>query len=187
MVSTEKTKLNADGGSRLFYLDRHNITCNQGEALQGFKLQRKGDTKYQYKYRCLSHPSISKTEVYFDKTAEIETNGNKKKRNPKNSIHFLSYDGIFCKDGYALQQFQFMRKGKTKFYYSFKCVKAEFSSYKSYRTESTDSGNLKTIYLDRQHVKVSAENQVLRGFRLVVEFGLNIHYSVTYGTLKSTK
>lgn len=40
------------GGAKIQFLDRHNVRCEDDEALQKFGLKRKGDDKIYYKYRC---------------------------------------------------------------------------------------------------------------------------------------
>ena len=52
------TPMNDDGRGNAVYLDRHDVNCNDGEALAGFKLQRKaGGGKYQIKYKCCKLPA----------------------------------------------------------------------------------------------------------------------------------
>ena len=48
---------NADTGwneenSMNIYLDRHDVTCNAGEVITQFKLQRDGQGKFRYDYKC---------------------------------------------------------------------------------------------------------------------------------------
>lgn len=46
------TSVTEDGGGNAMYLDRHNIKCENGEAINNFKLVRPNEKTIQYTYKC---------------------------------------------------------------------------------------------------------------------------------------
>lgn len=50
-----ETTADTDGDRNLVYLDRHNVKCNDDEALSRFKLNRKMGKKMLYEYTCCKY------------------------------------------------------------------------------------------------------------------------------------
>lgn len=50
-----ETTADSDGDRNLLYLDRHNVKCNDDEALSRFKLNRKMGKKMSYEYTCCKY------------------------------------------------------------------------------------------------------------------------------------
>lgn len=46
------TGFNDDGGGNLYYLDRHNLECNDNEYLKRFYLERRGSNEIRLLGRC---------------------------------------------------------------------------------------------------------------------------------------
>jgi hypothetical protein len=48
------TNPNEDGGGNVIFLDRHDMKCNENEAISRIKLKRPDDKNYQFEYTCCS-------------------------------------------------------------------------------------------------------------------------------------
>jgi hypothetical protein len=169
------TPANDWGRNNIFYLDRHDVACNQNESLQGFKLTRPNGGLLSYSYACRSDDYAVSTQTYQTETGWNWTAGNKSR-----SANYLDRHNVQCQNGYALQQFRLGRNGDY-INYRFRCVRVECENYQSTQTGRTADGGHETIYLDRQDVRLRG-NEVMTGFKLNSNGGY--WYTVNYCTLK---
>lgn len=150
------------GESSVFYLDRHNVDCSHGKALQGFQLFRPQTHSLKYAYACKDSIAIKGDETYQDQT-QLDITGD----DEKNSAHFLDRHAVKCREKYALQQFKLERDTNNRklIQYKFRCVKVNCEDERSFQTIESDADNYGTIFLDRQKIELE-ENRVIIGFKL---------------------
>lgn len=176
----KETPANDWGNNDLHYLDRHDVSCPAGTALQGFKLHRPTSTQLQYKYQCKRNAAISSDYVY-----NYHTGINDVASNIKKSSMYLDRHHPKCLPGFAMQQFRLQRDGD-RIQYRFRCVRVHCTSIGQLETKASIDGKGETVYLDRQHVRVVLEDQVMTGFKLK-RYGSNYKYLVDYCNLSDTK
>uniref|UniRef100_A0A7M5V0H6 Uncharacterized protein n=1 Tax=Clytia hemisphaerica TaxID=252671 RepID=A0A7M5V0H6_9CNID len=141
------TVMNSDGRGNAVYLDRHDVNCADGEAIAGFKLQRKsGGGKYQIKYKCCKTPVAGTSKQISNPFTDDGGGG----------MVYLDRQNIDCKNSY-LNQFKLNRKpggGKYRFMYTCVDIPGEKQCQALTTTFNSDGGGKgNTVYLDRHDVK----------------------------------
>lgn len=151
----KNTAWNDDGGGNSHFLDRHLLSCDEGNAINYFHLERKGN-KYRYKYRCCNTQLPCNS---VKKSTEFDDDGN------GNTI-FLDRQNIDC-DGQYINNFKLQRNNggnKVKFTYTC-CEMPEEKACVQERTPMNDDGGGNAIFLDRHEVKCK-DNFALSQFKL---------------------
>jgi hypothetical protein len=123
-----RTDPNDDGAGSIFFLDRHSVYCDKGEAMQGFKLSTYPNNKIGYILRCQKHSAVSSTDSYEDQTPWNDTDNDS-----NSSSQYLDRHYLKCKEGYGIQQFKFLRHEKMIRYW-YKCVKVSSEKCESKTT-----------------------------------------------------
>jgi hypothetical protein len=166
--TSRKTIANNDGEGDIFYLAKHNVECNENEALQGFVLKTDQPKRIYYNYSCQYTLSVIQNDNYKDITKTSKIEESKK----IDSVYELDDLKVNCKESYGLQRFQLVQEGDS-IKYEFLCVKIDSTGCSEGNTKET-KGNILTnpaltLYLNKQEVKLEA-NQILTGFKLNTRF-----------------
>merc|ERR1711957_557800 len=174
------------GSGNIHYLDRQNVACPAKTAIDGFELYRPTPTTLAYKFSCRSRCSGLKG----GKTYAKKTKANATDKNLKKSANYLDRHHVYCKVGYALQQFKLDRAGNN-ILYSYTCTAASCKSRPSTYTSWQKAGNWEVVYLDRQHVRMQSHH-VVTGFKLESKAGgwlgsNQFRYKIDYCMLKHPK
>ena len=171
-IKVYNTAFDDDGAGSVFFLDRHNLMCNDYEAINSFRLVRGGST-IKYEYKCVKSDTVSKVCTEFN-TDPQEALG----------VNYLDRHTVNCPSG-VLKGFQLLRNGN-KMYYKYKCCNftTGAANCNKIETAKTSSGDFKTFYLDRQQIDVPA-NRAISNFKLVSD-GTNFSYSLTVCDVSSS-
>lgn len=116
----QKTPMNDDGGGNVIYLDRHNVQCPVGSALQYFHLDRDGTGRMlQYTYSCVPSPYLGR--CYQRQTPANDDGGGHAGK--VDSAIYLDRHNVACKDGEVLTQFRLARAGSdaSQIMYQYTC------------------------------------------------------------------
>jgi hypothetical protein len=170
---TRATAYSATDNGKLYYLDRHNLNCDSGEAMRSFVLQRKDrdSDEVRYKLDCVKAAAINKNEILTESTAYHQTWWWSDK-----CLNYLQYHNIICRTGYVLKSFSQGRSGD-QLNFSYSCVKADIIGCRYFETPLNDIGSKQVWYLDRHNVGQTTDAAwVLQSFKLEV-IGDNIKYS----------
>lgn len=143
-VSKRDTGFNDEDGGTIWFLDRHDIKCENNQFINNFKLVRSNDNKMRYDYSCVSYKTNSQS-CYSKSTAAQDVASNRKE-----AINWLDRHNIQCDDEFALQRFKLSREGD-KVKYDYTCCKGAMSCIDT-ETSAEDKGNNNTAYLDRLFV-----------------------------------
>jgi hypothetical protein len=165
------------GGGNIHYLDRQNVNCPPRTALDAFQLYRPTSTTLAYRYNCRLNCSGMKGGRFGSgpgKTYKGKTRPNKTSGNLKRSANYLDRHHVYCRNGYALQQFKMGRSGRD-IYYGFTCTAAECKSRPTTYTQWQSGGNNEVIYLDRQLISMQSHS-VVTGFKLETKYGGGTKY-----------
>jgi hypothetical protein len=157
-VNNRDTGFNDEGDGNVWFIDRHNIECDDNQFINYFKFVRSGQNKFRYEYSCISYSTHS-PQCYEHNTGlqDVGNGGN-------NAVDYLDRHNIECNPGFALQKFKFNRFGD-RGVFNFKCCKADFTSCENKETAADGQGDKKTVYLDRQPVDAK-DNGAISQFRL---------------------
>uniref|UniRef100_A0A7M5XHY7 P-type domain-containing protein n=1 Tax=Clytia hemisphaerica TaxID=252671 RepID=A0A7M5XHY7_9CNID len=140
------TNINDDGRGNAVYLDRHDVKCDDGEALSGFHLKRSGGNKYQITYKCCKTPKAG-TPTPVDNPFTDDGRG---------GLVYLDRQDIKCENSY-LSTFKMNRKpggGQYRFSYTCYDVPGEKQCQALTTKMNADGGgNGNAVYLDRHDVK----------------------------------
>lgn len=154
------TNKNEWGGGSIFYLDRHNISCANSQALQGFHFKH-GNNMMNYEYAC----SSSLTAV-LDKKEIKYTNFNIIGGDEVRSANYLDRHDVMCKPGFALKGFFLKRDHKLNdIAYEFYCIAVNCVDQKTEETNPTPNTDHRLESLAYQEI-------ILRNDRVLVEFRL---------------
>lgn len=174
---TKNTPSNDAGSGKVAYLDRHNVACPDGSAINYFQYMRDGGNKMHYKYRCVAHKSIT-TQKVQKKTGLNSKNGD------GGATNYLDRHRVDCGAGYALQQFQLKTiNGKIEYHYT--CAKAKLGTCWDKHTAWQLGGkHYETYYLDRIRDLWAPrpDKEVITGFHLRTSYnnGWFSSYNVKY-------
>jgi hypothetical protein len=188
------TKANDWGGGKTIFLDRHRSNCDIG-AISKFHLKRKKSrgrwNRIQYDTVCLmpSHCDGKCKAIIrdLDKRSCNFRNTRPKKLKPwwGFATHYLERHRVKCPVHYVLTNFKLVTKHH-RVHYNYRCCPAKVTHCKHYYTRWQKYGNLSTIFLDRQDVKVpNIRTQAMRGFRLRANYKMKtFRYLVWYCTVR---
>jgi hypothetical protein len=175
------TTSNDDGDGDVFYLDRHSLMCNDGEALSQFHLYRPNGNRIAYEYTCIKNSAINAIDSYNDQTSTTKID------DPKENTNYLDRLNVKCKSDYVLVGFK-LKKNGNNIYYSFRCSGVKAINCNTKNTGWTDGNIGQTPYLDRQNFSLGT-NELLQGFHLEVSYydrgwlrknGFNMRYNLPY-------
>jgi hypothetical protein len=175
--SNRWTPAGADGDGSIFYLDRHYVYCNSGEALQAFHLYRSTGSTIAYEFTCVATDAIDSANNYDDTTGWDSTASDETE-----STQFFDRHYVQCKTDYALVGFHMQRSGY-QIRIQYRCAPLKPTSCATAETGWTDGDIGKTVYLDRQYVGVN-NGYVLTGFHLVASYYDRGLFRVSGKTLK---
>lgn len=165
-----KTQENDDGDGSIFYLDRHELKCPAGQALQGFHFTRPQPHKIMYEYGCLKDEGINQKEIEQLKTKFADTNSDE-----KNSANYLDRHDVRCPSGKAIAGFKLIRKpeNSNEIAYEYSCVPITFEKCDKKETLPQDAddkdGTKFTFYLDRLILMLEGRD-VLTAFKLETQY-----------------
>lgn len=91
------------GEGKLVYLDRHDVAC--GGALQGFKLERKGE-QWSYTFKCSDEKAWINNDVVVTKNTSSKALMEGKEGYLVDYWIMMRDNHVKCDDGYALKEFQ---------------------------------------------------------------------------------
>jgi hypothetical protein len=117
------------------YLQRQNIQCDKGSALNWFQLNRTPDAsnKISYNYGCTVP---RKDMVSADKSTPIDDRGG-----PTDNLIYLDRHNIECAQDEVLTSLQLQQQGDSKIFYKYGCAKKPWDSplqCRDVRTDFTD-------------------------------------------------
>jgi len=170
------TGCNDDGDGSIFYLDRHEVSCGKGNAVNSFIMKREDGT-IRYNYYCIYKPDSISTDCTTYTTPENST----KSGDSTHSTHYLDRHDVNCPDNTVLNYFKLMRNS-SKIYYKYTCCKATINTCTEWYTSWKDGGNYQNYYLDRQDVNATGSN-VLGRFWMDTDDG-NWRYKIQSCSLK---
>jgi len=183
----KRTTANDYGKGIIFFLDRHAVSCNSGEALVGFHLYRPNENMISIEYDCQKTSALI-TSLYY--TAQTPLNG-VQSGYWEYSAQFLDRHTIACRSDYVLTGFKFVRSCREcdQFYYEYTCVAIKaVSCVEDVYTEWMDSNFGTIAYLDRHYVNAPA-GALLTKFKVeALNFyrgfgywdGVNLRYKYSY-------
>eukprot|EP00747_Dinoflagellata_sp_TGD_P031070 gnl/TRDRNA2_/TRDRNA2_135053_c0_seq1.p1 gnl/TRDRNA2_/TRDRNA2_135053_c0~~gnl/TRDRNA2_/TRDRNA2_135053_c0_seq1.p1 ORF type:complete len:723 (+),score=125.29 gnl/TRDRNA2_/TRDRNA2_135053_c0_seq1:138-2171(+) len=147
------------GNRNIIYLDRHDVSCEAGRVLKGYKLERNGD-QVRYNYKCCTVPTGLNKE--YTRHTSLNSLGS----NQYNLV-YLDRHEVKCPDGQIMRQFR-INPRSGKFRYTYKCKEATLglTDCEDLKTPSNDYGGNKFEYLDRHHLECPGE-KYLTQFKLV--------------------
>ena len=155
-----KTGFNPNGEGKVYYLDRHDVSCNK-DGLRRFQLKNDytddANHTMAYEFRCLTGLGITETT---EKQTTADVDGD-----PPHTV-YLDRHTVDC-DNKPITQFKLGRNSdRDKIYYKYTCGNTTASnSCRDVTTEYNDQGAGNVIYLDRHNVKCN-EGEYLSKFRL---------------------
>jgi hypothetical protein len=158
MCRQANTGFNDEGRGNAVYLDRHDVKCNDDEAISQVRLIRSG-SRYRYDYTCCKLPNGGGDCKDANTGFNSEGNGN---------AVFLDRHDIKCGTGSALTRFQLARSGGGNYRYNYRCCGGSDAT-KTCRETNTpynDDGKGNAVYLDRHDLKCG-EGEYLSQLRLV--------------------
>ena len=168
VLTPYSTPLNDNGGGNHIYLDRHDIKCPSGQALNNFTLDTQGG-KMQYKYGCVS----------------AEIGDGVKKRTPDNAsggVQFLDRHNVDCGSDKYITQAKIKRGSGSKWNYDYTCSSSDTPlTCRDVVTPATQRGG-GTKYLETQNIKCN-DDEGLSQFRMLDAGGGKSKY--TYRCCKS--
>lgn len=109
------TNFNEEGGGNMVYLDRHNVQCPAGTALSRFRLQRNGQGKYRYNYRCSQVPSMGQC-TNKSTTQDLDGGGN---------MVYLDRQNVGCGEKEVMTRFRLVRPTMSTVRYDYTCCARE--------------------------------------------------------------
>jgi hypothetical protein len=159
-LRSAKTGFKTNGEGKVYYLDRHNVSCNIDSlgGINGFHLKTDNDNAtMQYEYKCLNGIDTSDGS---DHNTTPDVDGD-----PPHSV-YLDRHTIDCANK-PITQFKLHRNSAgDKIHYKYHCAKGPNSSTcRDVTTEYNDQGGGNVIYLDRHAVNCN-EGEYLSKFRL---------------------
>lgn len=161
----EMTKTSEDyGQGRVHFLDRHNVECPAGSALNYVYFDAKPkDAKIGVDYRCIKDSSITTTcKDQFTPWGNFKSN--------EGSLQFLDLHNVECSDkNYVLQGFKLEAKEKeNKMRFSYRCcmIKGDYYTW-NYRTMPTQAtSKWTTDSFNSSDALDAGSNGAFRGFKL---------------------
>jgi len=159
-LRSANTGFNDNGLGKVYYLDRHNVTCNV-DGLNGFHLKTDNDNAtMQYEYKCLTGLDTSDGGEH-NTTPDVDGD-------PPHSV-YLDRHTVDCNNK-PITQFKLHRNSAgDKIFYKYHCAKGPNSNIcRDVTTNYNDQGGGNVIYLDRHDVKCN-EGEYLSKFRLDVD------------------
>jgi hypothetical protein len=171
VITTFDTGCNDEGSGSIHYLDRHEVECGSGNAINWFGLKR-DDYQIHYAYGCVYNPKSISTTCTTNYTAWNSIRTDK----PKESLNYLDRHDIRCPTDSAITRFKLERKsGSDSIRYSYDCCKASVKNCVGKATADTDYGGWRAYYLDRQLIDGQSD-RIIQQFRLEPDekdFGYN--------------
>lgn len=173
VVNTYDTGCNDEGSGSIFYLDRHEVSCGQGNGLRSFGLER-DSYQIHYSYKCVYNPdSIDSNDCTINYTSWNSIRSGK----PKESLNYLDRHSLKCSSDRIITSFLLERSSSDSIRYKYNCCKATLKNCTLKSTGWTDGGNWQAYYLDRQVVD-STNFNVIQHFELDTDDG-NVRYKYT--------
>ena len=151
------------------YLDRHRLSCDSGELLHSFKLDKCGGNNMKYTYRCEDVPQG------LGSCRTIET-GKSKVKGKK--IEYLDRFNTRCRDNEALSTMRMKSDGDKLWYKSTCCQISTGENFVGCATKYTgwnEGEGKQNQYLDRHNVNCP-NGEVMKGFQ-IERSGKNIRYN----------
>jgi len=188
VVIKKQTKSNDYGSGATLFLERHNINC-QGGSLSKFHFKKDSSQKFKIEYSCTipedcEEPCIKAIEAVDKKVCKtLSTPLNSLGNELGNSANFLERHYVKCPANFTLKGFK-LERSRPKIKYTFTCCPGLLKDCGTFNTRATPYGDFSTGYLEKQDIKVPKPNQVITGFKLVVNYKKKIwNYKVDYCTV----
>jgi len=158
-----------DGEGKVYYLDRHNINC-EDSPLNSFKFTRPSNTTTQYNYSCVDGIKMSTTEKHTLSNHKGPSKGK------ESSTLYLDRHTLDCSDK-PITQFILKRDNNGKnIYYTYKCGNTTTNSPVCRETNTTyNTEHNSTHYLDRHDVKCEKDEYISK-FKLQRDGSGNFRY-----------
>lgn len=168
------TEFTDDGKGNIFYLDRQNVVCENGEAVNYIKLEA-GDRTVRYKIVCVKSDSISNNCLLK------ETSPQNVAEKHEESLVYLDRHKVECDENFVLRSFS-LKRNNDKIYYKYNCCKANVKNSFEFNSKPSEAGNGRIGRLSLQEID-GKDNNVIKSFILVNNKG-NINYKAQISTLK---
>ena len=164
---TPNTGFNSNGEGKVYYLDRHDVNCNN-DGLRRFQLKNDytddANHTMAYEFGCLTGLGITET-TEKQTTADVDSVDG----DPPHTV-YLDRHTVDC-DNKPITQFRLHRRIDGEWegiFYKYKCGNTTSNSCRDVTTEYNDQGAGNVRYLDRHNVKCN-EGEYLSKFRLDVK------------------
>lgn len=143
----------ADGGGKVYYLDRHNIDCGS-DALNQFGLIRQSGGKTQYNFSCLKPLNLQTKGAYTSSQYKGGRSGR------RSSALYLDRHDLNCHDK-PITQFALKRSGTRRIKYEYKCGNVASSDVTCRNTSTPWNQESSSVhYLDRHNVKCNSDEYI---------------------------
>jgi hypothetical protein len=190
-----RTQADSDGDGNIIFLDRHSVYCNEGEALNGFKLVTPGKDKIAIDYDCIKTEAITEEGEYTDYTGWYSAADDWFAQTI--SANRLSGIPVSCKNDFGLRGFKLESKcGKPicDIRFQFTCVPLKPTTCLSGKTGWIDAEDGQTYTLEKLWISLPTYH-VLTDFALDVNTyskflqrdGKYFRYSFNYCNLRNVE
>ena len=158
-MNHDDTGFNSNGEGKVYYLDRHDVKCNNN-GLNRFKLTSSDDAdkNIRYDFGCQSGLGIT-TLTEKQTTADVDGD-------PPHTV-YLDRHTVDC-DNKPITQFKLNRNSDKKIFYKYTCGNTTSNKCRDVTTGYNDQGGGNVRYLDRHNVKCNV-GEYLSKFRLDVD------------------
>lgn len=172
VITQFDTGCNDEGSGSVYYLDRHEVTCDTGKALNYVRLRR-DSYQIHYEYKCVNNKNsiTSSCTTYYTTWNDIRSG------KPKSSLNYLDRHNMKCPTGTVMSKFNFERSSSDKIRYAYDCCIATVTNCVTKTTGWTDGGDWEVYYLDRQTIDATG-TKVFQQLSLDTDDG-NVRYYYT--------
>ena len=156
-MNHDDTGFNSNGEGKVYYLDRHDVNCNN-DGLNRFKLTSSDDADKNIRYDFGCQPGLGITTL-TEKQTTADLDGD-----PPHTV-YLDRHTVDC-DNKPITQFKLNRNSdRDKIFYKYTCGNTTSNKCRDVTTGYNDQGGGNVRYLDRHNVKCNV-GEYLSKFRL---------------------
>jgi len=183
----KSTKTEESGNGSIYYLDRHDMSCDIG-VLTEFTFLKEGPYKLKYDFSCVQplkcdESCIAQLRKHDANTCKtMSTPVNDIGGDDKKSMNFLDRHHVKCPDGMLLTRAKMeSKRNPNKIYYNYTCCPHKVEECKEIKTPPTPYKNFSTDVMDK--CRVGDPEPLKRGIK---EFKMEMDYGKSTFIYKST-
>lgn len=175
------TSLNQQNNGSVFYLDRHDVTCNDpNSVLNSFTIENWYNfTQFRYRYNCSQSAQLISNNCNENVTQWDATDSNE-----NTSVNFLDRHTLTCGKNAAIKGFR-MTRYNSFFRYVYNCCELNnVVSSEVYSNNWTDAGGWSMVFLDRQWT-TGLPDEVINSLSFQVRYdGNQLRYWAEYTRIR---